>query len=577
MRGRLRAIRERGGKVVVIDPRRTRTAEHAAEHHFIRPGTDALLLFALVTRAVRGGPRRPRPTGRARRRRSTRSRALADAVHARGGRRGVRHPAGEIRRMARELARPSAPPSTGASARRPRSSARWRAGSSTCSTCSPATSTAPGGAMFPLAAAAQRNSAGNGRAAAGASRRPLGEPGARAARGVRRAAGVGARRGDRDAGRGPGPRADHGRRQPAASRRRTPRALERAVESLDFMVSLDIYVNETTRHADVILPAPEPLARAHYDLALYQFAVRNVANYSPPVARADDGPTPQEWEIAAAPRRRSSPARAPTRTSRPSTTLVAGALIGREVATPARASRAATPDEIAGCAGRPRAAPSACSTSCCAPARTATASAPSPTGSTLERLEASPHGIDLGPLRAAPARASCARRRERSSSRPEPIVADVPRLERRARRRRAGNGRHGPDRPPPAALQQLLDAQPAGAGEGQGPLHGAGAPRRRGAPRARRRRAARACAPARASSTSPVEVTDEIMPGVVSIPHGWGHDAAGRAAERRRPSTPGVNSNLLADETRVDAPSGNAVLNGIPVEVVAADREPAVA
>ena len=71
----------------------------------------------------------------------------------------------------------------------------------------------------------------------------------------------------------------------------------------------------------------------------------------------------------------------------------------------------------------------------------------------------------------------------------------------------------------------------------------------------------------------PVEVTDEIMPGVVSIPHGWGHDAAGNrmtvAAEHA-----GVNSNLLAP-VDVDAVSGNAVLNGIPVEVTAADREPA--
>jgi anaerobic selenocysteine-containing dehydrogenase len=67
----------------------------------------------------------------------------------------------------------------------------------------------------------------------------------------------------------------------------------------------------------------------------------------------------------------------------------------------------------------------------------------------------------------------------------------------------------------------------------------------------------------------PVEVTDAIMPGVVSIPHGWGHDepgvrltvAAGHA---------GANSNVLADETSVDPLSGNAVLNGIPVEVAPA-------
>jgi len=59
--------------------------------------------------------------------------------------------------------------------------------------------------------------------------------------------------------------------------------LGRAMEGLDFMAAVDIYVNETTRHADVILPAPSPLGRSHYDLALYQLAVRNVANFSPPV------------------------------------------------------------------------------------------------------------------------------------------------------------------------------------------------------------------------------------------------------------------------------------------------------
>src|SRR5205085_6334167 len=60
------------------------------------------------------------------------------------------------------------------------------------------------------------------------------------------------------------------------------------------MVSIDVYVNETTRHADVILPAPSPLRRSHYDLALYLFAVRNVANYSPPVL-PPDASIPDEW------------------------------------------------------------------------------------------------------------------------------------------------------------------------------------------------------------------------------------------------------------------------------------------
>ena len=69
--------------------------------------------------------------------------------------------------------------------------------------------------------------------------------------------------------------------------------------------------------------------------------------------------------------------------------------------------------------------------------------------------------------------------------------------------------------------------------------------------------------------TVTVEVTDDVPPSVVSLPHGWGHDAPGtlmEVASRR----PGVNSNVLTDGSCVDPLSGNAVLNGIPVEVVPA-------
>ena len=65
---------------------------------------------------------------------------------------------------------------------------------------------------------------------------------------------------------------------------------------------------------------------------------------------------------------------------------------------------------------------------------------------------------------------------------------------------------------------------------------------------------------------APVEVTDAVMPGVVSLPHGWGHDAAG-ARISVAAAHPGVNSNVLADESVVEAVSGNAVLSGIPVEI----------
>jgi len=63
----------------------------------------------------------------------------------------------------------------------------------------------------------------------------------------------------------------------------------------------------------------------------------------------------------------------------------------------------------------------------------------------------------------------------------------------------------------------------------------------------------------------PVEITDTIMPGVVSLPHGWGHDAPGTRLHVAATHA-GANSNLLADEQAIDAVSGNAVLNGIEVQ-----------
>ena len=137
MRGRLRAIRERGGKVVVVDPRRTRTAEEADEHHFIRPGRDAHLLLAAIACTLveedldRAGPRWPSTsTGLETVRELVRDfppERVAERVRHRRPRRS-----GAWRASWR---RPSAPRSTRGSAPARRSSARSRAGSSTCSTC----------------------------------------------------------------------------------------------------------------------------------------------------------------------------------------------------------------------------------------------------------------------------------------------------------------------------------------------------------------------------------------------------------------------------------------------------------
>src|ERR671925_517616 len=292
MRGRLRAIRERGGKVVVVDPRRTRTAEEADEHHFIRPGTDALLLAALACTIVEEGLDDPGP--------------LAEHVNGLdevrtlvrdfppesvAGVCGIE--AGEIRRMARELAaaeRGVVYARIGTCTQEFGTHASWLVDVLNVLT---GNLDREGGAMFPRAAVGQRNSSG----APGSGR------GVRFGRWASRVRGFPEVYGELPVaclaeeidtpGEGQVRALVTVAGNPLVS---TPNAgrLERTVETLEFMLAVDIYLNETTRHADVILPGGEPLEKSHYDLALYQLAARNVANYSPPVLA---GSGPSEWEI----------------------------------------------------------------------------------------------------------------------------------------------------------------------------------------------------------------------------------------------------------------------------------------
>src|SRR3954447_7226026 len=278
MRGRLKALRRRGGRVVVVDPRRSRTAEESDEHLFIRPGTDALFLFALVHVLDAEGLVTPvdhlNGVGEVL--------ALARDFAPRPVAEATGIPACTIERIARELA--------GA----PRAAVYGRIG-----TCTQEFGTLAswlvdvlnaltgnldreGGAMFARADAGASNTMGPrgrgrgfttgrwhsrvrgapevfGELPAACLAEEIETPGDGQVRALITVAG-----------------------NPVLS---TPDGarLDRALEGLDFMLSLDIYVNETTRHADVVLPAPSPLARSHYDVALYQLAIRNVANYSPPV------------------------------------------------------------------------------------------------------------------------------------------------------------------------------------------------------------------------------------------------------------------------------------------------------
>jgi anaerobic selenocysteine-containing dehydrogenase len=562
MRGRLRRIRERGGKVVVVDPRRTRTAEEADEHHFIRPGTDALLLAAMACTLVEEDLVDP---GRL----NAHLNGLEDVTalvrdftpELVSGACGIE--ADEIRRMARELA---AAPSGAVYGR--------------IGTCTQEFGTltswlvdvlnvltgnldSEGGAMFPLAAAAQRNSSGT----------PGTGKGARMGRWHSRVRGLPEAYGElpvavlaeeiETPGEGQVRALVTVAGNPVVSTPNSDR-LERAVEGLDFMLSVDIYVNETTRHADVILPGPEPLEKSHYDLALYQLAVRNVANYSPPVFESS---APAEWQtflrLAGV-----LAGEGPNADVEALDDLVITTVVQREVGDAGSRVAGRDPAELLE-ALEPRRGPERMLDFMLRVGAYGDGFGAEPEGLTLDVLESSPHGIDLGPhrervpevLHTPSGRIELA---------PEAILADVERLQGALARELNGGllliGRRqlrsnnswmhnlpalvkGKDRctlhihPDDATRLGLEDGGRAVVSSAAGQIE------------------------------APVEVTDAIMPGVISIPHGWGHDAPGVKMSVARDHA-GVNTNVLADESQVDPLSGNAVLNGIPVEVRAAVAEP---
>lgn len=548
MRGRLRAIRARGGKVVVIDPRRSRTAEQADEHHFIRPGTDAHLLIAIAHVLVEEGLADPGP--------------VADHCDGLDEVLALTEPfapevvapvcgieSDEIRRMARELA--AAPSAAvygriGTCTQEYGSLASWLVDVVNVLT---GNLDRPGGAMFARAPAGASNTAG--------------EPGR--GRGIRFGRWQSRVRGLNEVfGELPVACLAEEIETPGEGQIRamitiagnptvsTPNSgrLARAFASLDFMVSLDIYVNETTRHANLILPAPSPLQRSHFDLALYNFSAHNVANFSRPVFPLEDD-TPDEWEtllrLTAIVAGQGADADVDELDS-----TVAKALLERELSMPGSRLEGREAGELLEELSARR-----------GPDRLLDLLLRAgPYELTLDDLEAAPHGIDLGPLE--PRIPEVLRTPSgKIELAPEPLVADVARLRESLSRPANGEvvliGRRqvrsnnswmhnlpklvsGPERctlhvhPDTAAAHGLIDG-------------------------------ATATVRSRAGEVEVrVEVTDAIMPGVVSIPHGWGHDTDGAELSVAREHA-GVNSNILADEERVEPLTGNAVLNGIPVQL----------
>ena len=335
------------------------------------------------------------------------------------------------------------------------------------------------------------------------------------------------------------------------------RQLDRALASLDFMVSVDLYLNETTRHAHLILPPTSPLEHSHYDIALSGFAVRNVAKYSPPLFAKPAGAKDDNEILAELTLRLgSSPglgrARARARSAIPRL-LGPDRILDLMLRTGSYgAEYRGWPKVLASLPGF-----GALRKQLEAPDRR-------PAGLTVRGLVASKHGVDLGPLQPNLLR-RLATRDGRVQLAPELHVQD---LQRAAAALRAS--------PPELMLigrrhvrsnnSWLHNSQRLVKGKPRCTLliH----------PDDAARRGVRDGDPVRVRSRVgevlvAAELTADMMPGVVSLPHGWGHDRDGiRLAVASRHA--GVSINDLVDDQRLDVLTGTAVLNGTPVEATAA-------
>jgi anaerobic selenocysteine-containing dehydrogenase len=535
---RLAALRERGGRVVVVDPRRTRTAEAADEHVFIRPGTDPLFLLGivhtlfaedLVTVGVEvNGLEQVRDLAR----------EFSPAAVARQC--GV--PAETIVREARALA---AAPTAAVYARIGTSTvefgtlAQWLVDVVNILT---GNFDRPGGAMFTTPAAFEFYDTGepyvDGRWHSRVRGLPevLGElPVATLADEIE-TPGEGQVRALVTVAGNPVLSAPNGAR------------LDRVLPDLDFMVCVDPYLNETTRHADVILPPPRILQMPHYDFLLLIVTVRNYARFSPQLLPLEPG-QPSEAEILARLTMIAAGAGPQADLSALDEQFLAG-MIGAAVQSPGSPVFGRDPDEVrAGLHGDtgPELLLDGMLTL-------------GPYDLSLAKLADETHGVDLGPLR--PRLAELLRTPSgRVELAPAPMLADVARLRTRVanpapdlvligrRQLRSNNSwLHNVPGLVGGTNRCTLHVNPADV-ERLG-LNGQATVRS-----------------AVGELVVEVEPTDTIMPGVVSLPHGWGHAGS---TQQVAATHHGVNANALTDESAIDVLSGNAVFNGVPVTVVPA-------
>ncbi|WP_328222646.1 molybdopterin oxidoreductase family protein [Streptomyces sp. NBC_00104] len=553
--GKLKALKARGGTLTVVDPRLTRTAKLADRHVAIRPGADALLLAAMAQvlfeeDLVDLGALAPHVQGVEELAVAVREftpEAVAEACDV---------DAATVRALARELAAA------------PTAAVYGRIGSCTVPHGTLASWLVdvlniltgnldrPGGALFPQSATDRTP-------------RPAG-PGHGFALGRWRS-----RVSGHPEAKGELPLSALAEEIDTATPEGSPiRALvtiaanpvlsapdgdrlDKALDSLDFMVSVDPYLGETARHADVVLPPPPPSQAPHYDFALNTLAVRNQVRYNRAAVPLEDGRM-SETEILA----RLVLAATGMHGADPSAVddLVIGQTLGKAVKEAHSPVHGRDPEELAaqltGTGGPERRLDMMLRLGPYGDGFGA-----DPDGLTLAKLLAHPHGIDLGPLKPRlpqPLKTVSGR----IELLPQPIVDDLPRLRTALRERPDGlvliGRRHlrsnnswlhnipaltgGTNRctlhihPDDASRLGLADGDAVR-------IKGAGG-----------------------EVTAPVEVTDVVRRGVVSLPHGWGHDRPGTRMSHAA-IDPGVNVNQLLDGSLLDPLSGNAVLNGIPVDL----------
>ena len=517
MRRRLQSIRDRGGRVVVVDPRRTETAQAADEHVAIRPGTDAWLLAAMLHVVFAEGWVRVGRLERRVRNLDALAALVRDLTPERVAPRTAVS-ARTIRRLAADFAgmeRAACYGRVGLCTQRHGTLASWLVQALNLVTrhmddvggmmlTTPAVDIVSILSRLGLRGTYDRWRSRvrhlpefGGEVPVATLADEIETPGRACVRGLITIAG------------NPVLSAPNGRR------------LDRALASLEHVVSVDPYLNETTRHAHVVLPPSPPLTRGHYDLALYAFAVRNIAKYSEAVVSRDSSER-HDWEIL---------------------TELSGRMFAPRLlrSHAVRALRPFHPERLLSLMLRI-----------------------GPHRLSLEKLRKAPHGVDLGPLEPGRLARSIATGDGAIDIAPADFVGEAhDRLLAEAaadttgellligrRQLRSNNSwlhnshRLVKGRPRCTLLIHPQDAAARGMATGDLVQLESKA----------------------GSLTVAAEITDAIMPGVVSLPHGWGHDREGSQLTVAR-QFPGVSLNDATSEFDVDTLSGTAVFNGLAVIV----------